>query len=314
MSYDLVPAANTYSKTLVELASANSDIFVLEADLMKASGSKVFKDKFPDRHINIGIAEQNLVGVSAGLAAMGRIPFAFAMANFMSQRAADQVTISAAYNNFNVKLVGGYAGLSQEKNGGTHISIMDMAIMRNLPNMKVIVPSDLREVSQVLKFAAGDTGPSYIRLSRCLPENLFGSSYDFVPLKAYQVGNGTDLTIISTGITTCIALEAASLLESNGIASRVLHMPTIKPADKDSIVRCAKQTNAIITIEDHSICGGLGGMVAEIISEHYPARLYRIGFDDSFGITADLEYQLKHFGISVENIIDKSKKILKLNK
>ncbi|MCL5069593.1 MAG: transketolase family protein [Actinobacteria bacterium] len=312
MKYDLTAVANTYSKTLVELASADSDIFVLEADLMKASGTKVFKDSFPDRHINVGIAEQNLVGVAAGIASMGRIPFAFAMANFMSQRAADQVTISAAYNKFNVKLIGGFAGLSQEKNGGTHISIMDMAVMRNLPNMKVIAPSDLSELSQVLKFAAGDVGPTYIRLSRYLPQNLFGASYKFELSKAYQIGSGNDLTIISTGITTCIAMEALKLLESEGIASRLLHVPTIKPADEESIVRCAKQTNTIITIEDHSTCGGLGGMVAEIISENYSARLHRIGLDNSFGITADLEYQLKYFGISVENIIDKSKKILKI--
>ena len=312
MKYELIAVANTYSETLIELASENSDIFVLEADLMKASGTRVFKERFTDRHINVGIAEQNLVGVSAGLAAMGRIPFAFAMANFMSQRACDQVTISAAYNNFNVKLVGGFAGLSQEKNGGTHISIMDMAIMRNLPNMKVIVPSDLSELTQVLKFASYDIGPTYIRLSRYLPQNIFGSSYNFVFSKAYQIGNGTDLTIISTGLTTCIALEAIESLKSIGVKPRLLHLPVIKPIDIESILRCAKQTNALITIEDHSTYGGLGGMIAEIASKNCPVRLYRIGLDNSFGITADLEYQLRYFGISVENIIDKSKKILKI--
>lgn len=311
MKYNWAASANIYSSTLVDLALKNKDIFVVEADLMKASGTRIFKDKFPDRHINVGVAEQNLVGISAGLAAMGRIPFAFAMANFISQRACDQVTISVSYNNFNVKLVGGFAGLSQGKNGGTHISIMDIAIIRNLPNVKILVPSDSIELSYVLSAALNDFGPTYIRMSRFIGENIFDRSYKFEIGKIYQIGNGKDLTIASTGISTVITLKALDLLNKEGINARLIHIPTIKPIDSDLIIKCAKETGLVITVEDHSISGGLGGLITEILSETYPVPIFRIGLENKFGLTADLEFQLDYFGISVENILRIAKKILK---
>ncbi len=311
MKYNWATAANTYSLTLVDLAAKNKDIFVVEADLMKGDGTKIFKDKFPDRHINVGIAEQNLVSISAGLAAMGRIPFAHTMANFITQRACDQVTISAAYNNFNVKLVGGLAGLSQEKNGGTHISIMDIAIMRNLPNMKVFVPSESGELSSIITAASKDPSPNYIRMSRHVGENIFDKSYKFEIGKIYQIGNGKDLTIASTGISTVVTLKALGLLKKEGINARLIHIPTIKPIDTDMIIKCAKETKAIITVEDHSTCGGLGGLIAEIVTSNYPVPVYRIGLENKFGLTAEMEFQLDYFGISEENILKTAKKILK---
>ncbi|MES0341506.1 MAG: transketolase C-terminal domain-containing protein [Candidatus Humimicrobiaceae bacterium] len=307
----LLPTADTYGNTLVELGKKSPHIFAVDADLMKASGSKAFKDTFPDRHINVGVAEQNLVSLSAGLAAMGRIPFASTMANFISQRACDQVAISVAYNRFNVKLVGSFAGLSQEKNGGTHIGVIDIAVMRSLPNMTVLAASDQRELENILTASAAMEGPIYIRMARYLPEDLFGSSYKFKIGKGHQIGSGTDITIISTGISSMVALDALEELKKENISARMVHLSSIKPADTELILKCAKETKAIITVEDHSIYGGLGGLVSEIVSLAHPVKVVRIGMEDKFGLTATLEFQLKHFGISVENIIDKAKKILR---
>lgn len=300
----------TYGTVLTELGKTNPDIFVLEADLMKASGTRLFMEAFPDRHINVGVAEQNLVGMAAGLAAMGRIPFACTMANFISQRACDQVTISVALNKFNVKLVGCYSGLSQEKNGATHISIMDVAIMRCLPNMKVIVPSDHRELADVLVFASEDTGPLYLRMPRLLPEKLFNSSYKFSFSKGYQINTGSDLTIISNGISSSVAVQALDELKKEGIDASLIHLPVIKPVDSNLILKAAAETGAIITIEDHSVYGGLGGLVSEIVSKNRSAIVARIGLNDMFGLTANLDFQLNYFGISVENIVKTAKDIL----
>jgi len=303
-----------YGNTLVELGDRNKDIFVIEADLMKASGSKPFKDKYPDRHINVGIAEQNLVGVAAGIASMGRIPYACTMANFMAKRACDQVAMSVAYNKFNVKLIGCYAGLTQEKNGGTHISIIDMAIMRGLPNIKVIAPGDCNEFAQAMVAISEDYGPIYLRMPKLLKKNIFGSSHKFEIGKAYQFGKGSDVTIISTGITSSIALDALERLKNEGINARLLHLPTLKPVDSKSIVKCAKETGAIITIEDHSVFGGLGGLVSEIVTSKYPVPVCKLGLNDRFGLTASLDFQLNYFGLTVENIIKEAKKILKIKK
>jgi len=306
----LFASADTYGNTLLELGKTNPDIFAVDADLMKASGSRAFKDAYPERHINVGVAEQNLVSLSSGLAAMGRIPFASTMANFMSQRACDQVTISAAYNKFNVKLVGSFAGLSQEKNGGTHIGVLDIAVMRCLPNMTVLAASDQRELKDILVAAAKKEGPVYIRMARYLPDGLFPKDYSFVIGKGYQIGDGSDITIISTGITSMIALDSLEILKKDGISARMIHIPSLKPLDKEIIIKCARETKAIITIEDHSIYGGLGGLVSELTAQVYPTRVTRIGMEDVFGLTATLDFQFKHFGISVENIIKKAKELL----
>jgi len=310
MKEKLYASADTYGNTLVELGSTNPDIFAVDADLMKASGSRPFKEKFPDRHINVGVAEQNLVSLAAGLAAMGRIPFATTMANFISQRACDQVTVSAAYNRFNVKLVGSFAGLSQEKNGGTHIGVIDIAVMRCLPNMTVFAASDQRELKDMMIASANIDGPVYIRMARYLPDDLFKSSYKFEVGKGYQIENGTDITLISTGISSMVSLEALYELKKNKVAARMVHLPSIKPTDTELIIKCAKETKAIITVEDHSIYGGLGGMVSEIVGAEHPVKVARVGMEDKFGITASLDFQLNYFGISVENIVEKAKKIL----
>jgi len=306
--YELCAA--TYGTVLTELGRDNPDIFVVEADLMKASGTRPFMEAYPDRHINVGVAEQNLVSLAAGLAAMDRVPFACTMANFISQRACDQVTISVAFNKFNVKLVGCYAGLSQEKNGATHISIMDIAIMRCLPNMKVIIPSDQRELADVLSFAAKDVGPLYIRMPRVLPRSLFDDSYKFSFNKGYQVKDGNDLTLISNGISSSVAVDALDELKKEGIDAGLVHLPVVKPVDIELILKVATKTSALITVEDHSVFGGLGGLVSEIVSENRSAIVARIGLKDMFGITANLDFQLNYFGISTKNIVKTAKYVL----
>jgi len=306
----LLASSDTYGNTLVELGKANPDIFVVDADLMKASGSRAFKDAYPDRHINVGVAEQNLVSLAAGLASMGRIPFASTMANFMSQRACDQVTISAAYNKFNVKLVGSFAGFSQEKNGGTHIGVLDIAVMRCLPNMIVLAASDQRELKEIILASAQMEGPVYIRMARYLPKDLFTKDYSFKIGKGYQIGDGSDITIISTGIASMIVLDSLERLKKDGISARMIHLPSLKPVDRELIKKCARETKAIITVEDHSIYGGLGGMVSELTAQENPTRVARIGMEDVFGLTAPLDFQLKHFGISVENVGKKAKELL----
>jgi transketolase len=311
---ELEQVKTIYGRTLAELGEHNKDIFVVEADLMKASGTNPFLEKFPDRHINVGIAEQNLVGVAAGLAAMGRIPYACTMANFMSQRACDQVAISVSYNNFNVKLVGCYAGLTQEKNGGTHISIMDLAVMRCLPNMKVLVPGDCREFGQAVLALSKDIGPAYLRMPKLLPAALFDLSHRFEIGKAYQFDRGNDVTVVSTGLTTAIAFEALSVLSAEGIHARIVHMSTLKPLDAELLLRCARETHAVVTIENHSVYGGLGGLVGEVLSTEYPVPIVRLGLNDQFGLTADLEFQLKHFGLTAANILEAARTVMNMKK
>ena len=279
-----------YGKTLVELASGNPKIFVLEADLTKASGTEPFMNKYPDRHINTGVAEQNLVGIAAGIAAMGRIPYACTMANFMSQRACDQAAMSVAYNKFNVKLVGCYAGLTQEKNGGTHISLMDLAIMRCLPNMKVIVPGDCKEFSQAVIAISKDKNLTYLRMPKLLINSLFGRSHKFKIGKGYQIGKGSDLTLVSTGITTAIAIEAFLELDKENIKARFIHLHTLKTVDSELLVQSARETGAIFTIENHSVFGGFGGLVAEVITSEFPIPVHRIGLSDQSGLIAQLDF------------------------
>lgn len=309
---DVISVQETYGETLVELGEENEDIFALEADLMRCSGSKLFEDRFPERHIQVGVAEQNLVGVAAGLAAMGMIPYASTFANFIAQRGCDQIVMSMSYNRFNVKLAGSYAGLTSGLNGGTHIAVDDIAITRHIPYMKVIVPGDCNELRQALIATSKDNSPTYIRMARGPMKEIFDSSHRFEIGKGYKFENGADITLISTGITTSIAIDALNELEKDGFDARLIHLPTLKPADEDLIIKCARATGAILTIENHSVLGGLGSLVSEIVCKSNPVLVHNIGINDTFGLNAKLDYQLKYFGLTVENIIEKSKKIIKL--
>lgn len=292
----------TYGKTLVTLGEQNDRIVVVEADLMKASGSEAFYKKYPKRHFNVGIAEQDLVGFSAGLAAMGKIAFASSFACFISQRGCDQAINSVAYNQFNVKLIGSYAGLTSEKNGGTHISIEDIGIFRSIPGFQVIDPADGMEFAAALNYAVGHEGPVYIRQNKGKFLNLFAENYNLSEGKAVVLSDGWDVGLITTGIATQEGVKAAERLRKAGISVRHVHMPFIKPIDEKEICDTAKKTKFLVTVENHSVYGGLGSAVAEVVCEKGPTCLYRLGMQDCFGETAELKYLLSKFGIDADSI------------
>ena len=301
----------TYGETVTALAAENDRIITVEADLMKASGSAPFKARFPERMFNVGIAEQDAMGFAAGAAAMGKIPFVAGFACFMAQRACDQAQNSVAYNDFNVKVIGTYAGLTSEKNGGTHISIDDVAIYRNMPRFEVYDPGDANEFEAILRYAAKHEGPVYIRSNKGSYPTFTPQGREFVPGKAEVLSEGTDVGLITTGITTVEGINATAELEKLGISVRHLHMPSIKPIDREAIAETARKVKILVTVENHTINGGLGSAVAEVLCEEQPARLVRLGLQDHFGETAKLRYMMHKYGIDDEAIVETVRKLVK---
>ena len=297
----------TYGETLVRMGERLPQLVVVEADLAKASGSIPFKERFPDRFLEVGIAEQDLLGFASGLAFAGKIPFASSFAWCMSQRACDQAVNAVAYNRANVKLVGSYAGLTAEKNGGTHISVLDLSIFRSIPFFQVFDPGDAVEFAACIEYALEYEGPVYIRSNRGVHGVFHRPGYKFMPGKAEVLREGGDLGLITTGITTAQGILACEELAVGGINVRHVHMPTIKPFDREEVARTAELTGSIITAENHSVYGGLGSAVAEALCEVYPARLKRLGIPDRFGETAKLDFLLSKFGIDCENIVKEAK-------
>lgn len=300
----------TYCETLIDLAGKNPELVVVEADLAAASGTPGFQKMYPERFFNVGIAEQNQMGFAAGLALMGKIPFTATFSSFISQRACDQAVNSVAYNKANVKMVGTYAGLLNEKNGGTHISVEDLAIFRSMPNVIVIDPGDMIEFAGSLKFAMEHEGPVYIRHNKGFFPTFLPEDYCFEPVKSIVLQEGNDLGLITTGISTLDGIQACEDLRNQGIYVRHIHMPTLKPIDREAIIQTAEKTGLIVTVENHSVIGGLGSAVAEVLCEDYPTKLVRMGFQDRFGETADAEYLKESFGISAHHIAETVKKRL----
>lgn len=292
-----------FGKVIVELAEKNENIVVCDTDLMRCFGTKAFSGKFPRRHINFGIAEQNCMAASAGIALTGKNVFASSFANFATKRACDQVSISVAYNEANVKVCGLYAGLTAEKNGGTHIGVEDVALMRSIPGMCVVEPADTWELEAITRFLAEYEGPVYFRQ----PKMYLGNVYNEVPKfrlgKGITLTEGTDITIVVCGITVRIALDAAELLKAEGISARIINLPSLKPLDGELIRKAAGETGAVITCENHSVVGGLGSAVAEVLAEAgAEVKLKRLGIQDVFGVTASLAYQLEKNGLTKEAI------------
>ncbi len=300
----------TYCETLLELGKKNKNIVVVEADLMGASGTREFKESYPGRLFNVGISEQDMIGFSAGLAAMGKIPFAATFACFLSQRGCDQAVNSVAYNNFNVKMVGTYAGLAGEKNGGTHISILDIAIFRSMPRLQVFDPGDAVEFKRILEYAAMNKGPMYIRSNKGSYPVFHNEQFKFVPGVGEVLNEGEKVGIITTGICTLEGIKACMELRKEDINVHHVHLSSIKPIDRKLIVETAKKVSHIITVENHSINGGLGSAVAEVLSEEgLNKKLVRMGLKDCFGETATLDYMLKKFEIDNQSISKKVKEI-----
>ena len=307
---ELISVQKTYGETLVRLGQANPGVVVVEADLMKASGSKPFQQAFPQRHFQVGIAEQNLLGVAAGLAAMGKIPFASTFANFLSQRACDQAVVALAYNRFNVKACASYSGLTTEKNGATHISVEDVAIFRSMPNMIVIDPGDCVELASAMEAIAAYEGPVYLRMAHGPMATILPRDYRFVIGKSVVMEEGGDVSLITSGITTLEGLKACEVLRERGIKVRHIHMPTLKPIDREAIIRAACETGAILTVENHSRIGGLGSAVTEIVCEACPVPVVRLGINDAFGETATLQWLMDKFEIASEHIVSAVERIL----
>jgi transketolase len=297
-----IATRDAYGEALKELGAVNNNVVVLDADLSKSTKTTVFAKAFPERFLNMGIAEQNLVGTAAGLAAAGKIPFASTFAIFATGRAYEQIRNSVAYPKLNVKIAATHAGLTVGEDGASHQMLEDLALMRALPNMTVIVPADAEETRQAIQTAAAMQGPVYIRLGRLGVPVLFDHTYKFAVGKAVQVAAGSDATIIATGMMVGVALEAAQSLQAEGIKARVLNMATIKPIDREAIVLAAKETGAVVTAEEHNIIGGLGSAVAEVLVETVPVPMMRIGVQDTFGESGTPNALLQKYGLTAENI------------
>ena len=301
---------DAYGEALRELGSRYKDIVVLDADLSKSTKTNVFAKDFPNRHFNVGIAEQNMMGVAAGLAAAGKIPFASTFAMFATGRAYEQVRNSICYPRLNVKIAATHAGITVGEDGATHQANEDISLMRGLPNITVVVPADATETQQAIRWAIEYNGPVYLRLGRASVDDVFGSDYVFKHGKAVQLAQGTDLTIIATGIMVGPARQAAAKLAEEGISARVLNIHTIKPIDKDAVMKAALETGAVITCEEHSIIGGLGSAVAEVIVEHAPVPMERIGILDRFtesGTPADL---LTKYNLTAADIVQAAQRVV----
>ncbi len=295
---------------LVKEAETDNRIVVLEADLMSCHATKGFKTAYPDRFINVGIAEQNLIGVSAGLATMGKIPFAYSFGPFATRRCYDQIFISVAYAKQPVKIVGTDPGVTAEANGGTHMPFEDMSLMRAIPKMVCFEPADATMIERALPAIIEHNGPVYIRMPRKKQEKVYDEIKDFTLGKAIKVRDGKDLTIIASGIMVARAIEAADMLKEEGINATVLDMHTWKPIDEDAIIDAVKTTGAIVTCENHSTNGGLGSAVAEVVVEKCPAPVEMVGVRNSFGEVGKLPYLSERFGLTTKDIIEASRRAL----
>jgi transketolase len=309
---EMIAPRAAFGDALVELGSRRKDVVVLDADVAESTQTAKFGKKYPDRFYQIGIAEQNMVGIAAGMATMGLVPWVSTFAVFLAKRAVDQIRVSVAYPKLNVKLNGAYGGIPTGRAGATHQSVEDIAVMRCMPNMTVICPGDPLEVQQAVCETTDMNGPVYLRTVRCPIPVIFDSKHKFEIGKSYQLTDGRDVTVISTGMMTPKALEAAKELKTNhNISVRLIHMPTIKPIDKNAIVNASRETGSLITVENHSILGGLGGAVAEVLTEFAPCHLTRLGFPDVFGESGDDEKIFSKFGMNVESIVNKAKQLCK---
>ena len=293
-----------YGEALVKLGKINKDVVVLEADLSKSTMTAYFKKEFPERHINVGIAEADMIGTAAGIATTGKIPFASTFAHFAAGRAFDQIRNSVAYPQLNVKICPTHAGVSLGEDGGSHQSVEDVALMRAIPGMVVLSPADAVETEKMVFAAAEYEGPVYVRLGRLNIPVLFDENYKFEIGKAVTLTEGNDVAILATGLMVSEALEAAKVLEEKGVKARVVNVSTIKPLDTETVLKAAKECKFIVTSEEHSVIGGLGSAVSEYLSEVHPAKVVKHGIQDIFGQSADGETMLTNYGLRAKDIAE----------
>lgn len=299
-----------YGNALAAVGAKNKNIVVLDADLSKSTKTNVFKEQFPDRFFNVGIAEQNLISVGAGLAAAGKIPFVSSFAMFATGRAFEQIRNAVCYPKLNVKVCATHAGITVGEDGATHQSLEDIACMRVLPNMTVVVPADEAETTSVIEWAANYQGPVYVRLGRAGVDDTTPAGYQFVPGKSQTLVEGSDLTIIACGALVGPAVEGAKELAQAGISARVINMASIKPIDKDAIVKAAQETGAILTAEEHNVVGGLGSAVAEVVVQEAPVPMAFVGVQDSFGESGTPKELMAKYGLTAKDIVAAAKNLV----
>lgn len=309
---ELKSTRDAYGEALLKLGD-NDRVVVLDADLSTSTQTNKFAKKYPKRFFNVGCAEQNLIGVAAGLAIAGKISFASTYAIF-SMRAWEQIRNTVAHDNLNVKIAVSHAGLTNGPDGASHQSLEDIALMRVIPNITVIVPSDAVETVKAVESEAHREGPAYIRLNRAKTPIIFEDNYEFKIGKAIKLTDGNDLAIFATGTMVHEALEASKMLKAENIDACVVNMHTIKPLDKDAVVKIAKQTGAVVSVEEHSIYGGLGGAIAEVLGEKYPVPMRIIGVNDVFGESGEHEELLKKHGLTAANIAKSAKELMGMKK
>lgn len=293
----------SYGEALLELGKENENIVVFDADLSTATKTSLFAKEFPDRFFDMGIAEQNMISTAAGMATCGKIPYASTFAVFAAGRAYDQIRNSVCYPKLNVKICATHAGITVGEDGATHQMIEDISLMRTLPNMTVISTSDDLQTKWAVKEISKINGPVYLRLSRLATPIIYDENQKFEIGKAVQIGEGTDATIFATGVTVSEAIKAQRILKEKGINIRVIDVHTIKPIDKEMIVKCAKETKKLISIEDHNIIGGLGSAISEVLADECPTKLIRIGIKDTFGKSGKAIELMKYFGITAEDLV-----------
>ncbi len=308
---DQIATRDAYGKALLALGQSNSKVVVLDADLSGSTKTAPFGKEFPERFFNAGIAEANMVGMAAGLAAAGMIPFASTFAVFAAGRAFEQIRQSVAYAHLNVKIVATHGGVTVGEDGGSHQSIEDLAIMRTLPNMTVLCPADGPETAAAIRAAADYQGPVFIRLGRAKVPVVFPEDHEFVIGRGNTLREGSDLTFVTTGLMTAQALAAAAILAEGDISARVLHLGSIKPLDVDSVLHAARETGAIVTAEEHSVIGGLGGAVCEALAEGYPVPVERVGLRDVFGQSGTPDELLVHYGLTPAHLVEAAERVLR---
>lgn len=303
-----------FGKTLAEIGELNKKIIVMDADLACSTQTKIFADKFPDRFFDCGIAEQNMLATAAGLASEGKIPFVASFAVFVTGRTYDQIRNGICYPNFNVKIVGTHGGVTVGEDGATHQALEDISLMRGLPHMTVIVPADCKECQEAIKYAALHEGPTYIRIPRSNVPDIFDENYSFNIHKAVVVEEGTDVSVFTNGETLAEVLLAAEELKKDNISLEVINVPVVKPLDFQTVIESVKKTKLAITVENHSIIGGLGSAICETLADKLPSKVYRFGIHDEFGQSGKAEELIEYYGLDSKTLAKRIRAIIKREK
>lgn len=303
-----------FGKTLAEIGELNEKIIVMDADLACSTQTKIFADKFPDRFFDCGIAEQNMLATAAGLASEGKIPFVASFAVFVTGRTYDQIRNGICYPNFNVKIVGTHGGVTVGEDGATHQALEDISLMRGLPHMTVIVPADCKECQEAIKYAALHEGPTYIRIPRSNVPDVFDENYSFNIHKAVVVEEGTDVSVFTNGETLAEVLLAAEELKKDNISLEVINVPVVKPLDFQTVIESVKKTKLAITVENHSIIGGLGSAICETLADKLPSKVYRFGIHDEFGQSGKAEELIEYYGLDSKTLAKRIRAIIKKEK